>query len=194
MGHCPVLPTDGIDQDHGTLVLLGPEEPAFWPMFTQTPEYNDGDADPMDRWSHRIIDGIATQVGGAAYYPFGGVPFLPFYTWALRTGQAWASPIGFLVHQHAGLFASYRGAVWVPEDRAVEMATQPCLTCAAPCKPACPVGAFADGYDVATCKSYLKTAPGASCLSYGCKARGACPVGAGRRLPAQAAFHMEAFR
>lgn len=194
MGHCPALPTDGLGHDHGTLVLLGPDEPKFWPMFTQTSEYGDGAADPLDRWSRRVIDDIATHAGGVAYYPFGGAPFLPFYTWALRTGQAWASPIGFLVHSGAGLFASYRGAVWIAEDRAPVTAVQPCLTCAAPCKPACPVDAFADGYDVSACKTYLKTAQGASCLSHGCKARGACPVGAGGRLPAQAAFHMEAFR
>lgn len=194
MGHCPIMPSDGLGPDHGTLVLLGPDEPAFWPMFTQTPEYNDGASDPMDRWSRRIIDAIAAWAAGAAYYPFGGEPFLPFYTWALRTGHAWASPIGFLVHDKAGLFASYRGAIWVPENWPVVPAIQPCLTCHAPCKTACPVDAFAQGYDVSACKSHLNTPQGASCLSDGCKARRACPVGVDLRLPAQAAFHMEAFR
>ncbi|MFT5064401.1 MAG: epoxyqueuosine reductase [Reinekea sp.] len=194
MGHCPIVPSDGLSHESGTLVLLGPDEPAFWPMFIQTPEYNDNAPDPMDRWSRRTIDDIAALGNGAAYYPFGGEPFLPFYTWALRTGQAWASPIGFLVHKNAGLFASYRGAVWVAEDRPVQAAIQPCLTCDAPCKTACPVDAFAQGYDVVVCKSHLNTPQGASCLSDGCKARRACPVGAGLRLPAQAAFHMEAFR
>lgn len=194
MGHCPIVPSDGLNHENGTLVLLGPDEPAFWPMFIQTPEYNDGVPDPMDRWSRRTIDGIATHANGAAYYPFGGEPFLPFYTWALRTGHAWASPFGFLVHKNAGLFASYRGAVWVAKDHPLQAAIQPCLICDAPCKTACPVDAFAQGYDVAACKSHLNTSHGASCLSDGCKARRACPVGAGLRLPAQAAFHMEAFR
>ncbi|MEN9012188.1 MAG: ferredoxin, partial [Yoonia sp.] len=121
-------------------------------------------------------------------------PFLPFYTWALRTGRAWASPIGFLVHDIAGLFASYRGAVWLPEKRETMSAVQPCLTCDARCRPACPVGAFNDGYDVAACKSHLNTERSVPCLTQGCQARRACPVGADRRLDAQAAFHMEAFR
>ena len=194
MGHCPIMASDGLGHDYGTLVLLGPDEPDFWPMFTQTPEYNDSDPNPMDRWSRRIIDSIAKRVNGAAYYPFGGEPFLPFFTWAIRTGQAWASPIGFLVHDRAGLFASYRGAVWIPQDRPIKPTTQPCLTCDAPCKTACPVDAFAQGYDVAACKSHVKIPQGTSCLSDGCRARRACPVGVGRRLPAQATFHMAAFR
>ena len=115
MGHFSVQQSDGLDHDHGTLILLGPDEPAFWGLFSASPEYLDGNPDPMDRWSRRMIDAIATKTGGVAYYPFGGPPFQPFYTWALRSGRAWASPIGFLVHDIAGLFASYRGAVWVPE-------------------------------------------------------------------------------
>ncbi len=194
MGHCPVLPDDMLPHEGGTIILIGPDEPAFWPIFTQSPEYQDGEADPLDRWSRRVVGRLAADCGGAAYYPFGGAPFLPFYTWALRTGRAWASPIGFLVHDIAGLFASYRGAIWVPEDRKPMQSSQPCVSCDAPCKTACPVDAFTDGYDVQACKSYLNTAQGASCLGHGCKARRACPVGADRRLDAQAAFHMEAFR
>ncbi|MFT4743004.1 MAG: epoxyqueuosine reductase [Yoonia sp.] len=193
MGHCTIMPSDGLTHDHGTLVLLGPDEPAFWPMFVQTLEYNDGAPDPMDRWSRRTIDVVADQAKGVAYYPFGDAPFLPFYTWALRTSRAWASPIGFLVHERSGLFASYRGAVWIPENRQTAPAILPCMSCDAPCKTACPVGAFTQGYDVAACKSHLNAPQGASCLSDGCKARRACPVGADLRLSAQAAFHMEAF-
>lgn len=194
MGHCAVTPDDGLTHDGGTLVLLGPDEPAFWATFTDSSEYQDGQSDPMDRWSQRVIDEIAKTAGGVAYYPFGGAPFLPFYTWALRTGRAWASPIGFLVHDIAGLFASYRGAVWLPEKRETMSAVQPCLTCDARCRPACPVGAFNHGYDVAACKSHLNTERSVPCLTQGCQARRACPVGADRRLDAQAAFHMEAFR
>lgn len=193
MGHCSVLQSDGLDHDDGTLVLLGPDEPAFWGLFSRSPEYRDGQPDPMDRWSRRVIDVIAAKAGGMAYYPFGGPPFQPFYTWALRSGRAWASPIGFLVHDIAGLFASYRGAVWVPEARAAEQGSNPCTTCPAPCKTACPVDALRDTYDVAACKTYLATTAGTACMTTGCAARRSCPVGASRRLPAQAAFHMEAF-
>jgi epoxyqueuosine reductase len=193
MGHCSVQQSDGLDHDHGTLILLGPDEPAFWGLFPASPEYLDGNPDPMDRWSRRMIDAIATKTGGVAYYPFGGPPFQPFYTWALRSGRAWASPIGFLVHDIAGLFASYRGAVWVPEQLTPETSLSPCATCPAPCKTACPVDALAATYNVDACKTYLATKAGTHCMTKGCAARRACPVGATRRLPAQAAFHMEAF-
>lgn len=193
MGHCSVQQSDGLDHDHGTLFLLGPDEPVFWELFSKSPEYHDGQPHPMDRWSRRVIDAIAVKAGGIAYYPFGGPPFQPFYTWALRSGRAWASPIGFLVHDIAGLFASYRGAIWVPAQITPETNASPCETCPAPCKTACPVGAFRDTYDVAGCKSYLATDDGTQCMNNGCAARRACPVGPARRLPAQAAFHMEAF-
>ena len=47
----------------GTLVLLGPDEPAFWPVFTTTPEYSDGAPDPLDRWSARVVGGLADRLG-----------------------------------------------------------------------------------------------------------------------------------
>jgi hypothetical protein len=57
------------------------------------------------------------------------------------------------------------------------------------------VGAFsADGYDVAACAAHLKSAAGADCMTGGCLARRACPVGAEHRhAPDQAAFTMRAF-
>ena len=80
-------------------------------------------------------------------------------------------------------------------ERAV--ASHPCAACAEqPCLHACPVGAFsATGYDVAACTTHLHAAAGESCMSRGCLARRACPVGrAYRYSEAQARFHMTAFR
>jgi len=176
LGHCPLEPSDALPHEGGTLVLLGPDEPDFWPLFAASPEYTDGQPDPMDRWSRRVIDALATDAGGVAYYPFGDAPYRPFYTWALRSGQAWSSPIAFLVHATRGLFVSYRGAVWVPETMPVTPAPKPCDTCAAPCATACPVDAFADGYDVDACRNYLRTPAGEDCVTKGCAARRACPV------------------
>ena len=72
----------------------------------------------------------------------------------------------------------------------------PCESCEAkPCLTACPVQAF-DGvhYDADGCGDFLKTAPKADCMSRGCLARHACPVGQGYAYaPAQANFHMRAF-
>ena len=185
LGDCP----DGSD----TITLIGPDESRFWPIFCDSPEYNDGERDPMDRWSRRIISGVAAELGAEALFPFGGPPYAPFFTWAKQTGRFWASPIDFLVHDEVGLFVSFRGAIrWQVAPR-MGTAPQPCLTCAKPCATACPVGAFNDGYDVAACKAYVTSPAGTDCRTRGCLARRACPVGQGTRLPAQAAFHMEAF-
>ena len=194
LGQCAAGPADGLDAPSAVL-LLGPDEPAFWEVFATSPEALDGDADPLDRWSRRVIDGLAATCGAAAIYPFGGPPFLPFQTFATRSGQAWASPIRFLVHADLGLWVSFRGALVLADTTARPAhARRPCADCAAPCVTACPVDAFADGYDVAACKRHIASPAGADCMAQGCRARRACPVGAGLRLPAQAAFHMEAFR
>ncbi len=186
LGHCP--------HDGGTLILVGPDEPHFWPVFTHSPEYQDGSPDALDRWSTRVLTGLAETVTGKAIFPFGGPPFHPFYTWALETGRFFTSPIGFLVHDKRGLFASFRGAIWVADTIAPTPSDSPCPSCAAPCASACPVGAFDNGYDVAACKAHINSAAGANCIDKGCRARRACPIGQNLRLPAQAEFHMKAFQ
>ncbi|MEO1640811.1 MAG: ferredoxin [Pseudomonadota bacterium] len=185
LGACP----DGDD----TLSLIGPDEPAFWAIFTASEEYHDGRRDPLDRWSQRIVSEVAVKVGGEALFPFGGPPYQPFYTWAMKSGRAWPSPIGFLVHDRAGLFVSFRGAIRHAGKASSGTAPKPCDSCAKPCATACPVGAFDDGYDVEACKAHVRSDAGRDCRNKGCLARRACPVGQGLRLPAQAQFHMEAF-
>ena len=187
LGDCP----DGAD----TITLIGPDEPRFWGVFRKSAEYADARADPLDRWSKRVLSDVAAAVDGEPLFPFGGPPYAPFFTWAKQTGRFWASPIGFLVHDDAGLFVSFRGAIRWKRPAIGGTGPQPCLTCAdQPCATACPVGAFHDGaYDVVACKAHVASAHGDDCRTGGCLARRACPVGQGTRLPAQAAFHMEAF-
>ena len=124
---------------------------------------------------------------------------MPFIAWAKRAGPARESPLGLLIHPDHGLWQAYRGALLFAEALALPVADarpRPCEACAdKPCLAACPVGAF-DGarYDVAACAGHLATSAGADCLSRGCLARRACPVGrALAQEPDQAAFHMSAF-
>ncbi|WP_227271788.1 ferredoxin [Roseobacter weihaiensis] len=191
-------PEDQAPKACKTLLLLGPFEPSFWPAFTATPEWQDGQPDPMDRWSTRVIGAWADSLQAQALYPFGGPPFLPFFSWAQRTGRIHASPIMLLVHDSAGLFVSFRGALAL--QTYIDLPTppdNPCLTCPAqPCRSACPVGAL-DGknYDVPACKSYLDTEAGQDCMTEGCRARRACPVSTRHpRTVAQSAYHMTIFK
>ncbi len=178
--------------------MLGPEEPGFWAHLTAEREWADGQPDPIDRWSSRIIGDLSLSLGGQALFPFGGPPYHPFYAWALRTGRAWSSPVTLLVHETAGLMVSYRGAIALRERLDLPSASpqRPCDTCdGKPCLDACPVGALTEnGYDVPACHGFLDTAGGADCLSSGCALRRACPVShAYGRLPEQSAYHMRLF-
>ena len=183
----------------GTLVLVGFAGGQGWPAFAASPEAADGEPHPLDRWSRRVIGALAEAVGAAPLFPFGGPPFLPFHEWARAAEPVFTSPLGVLIHPRWGLWHSYRGALAFAERitlPARAQAVSPCDGCAArPCLDACPVGAFtAKGYDVPACVGHLRSGDGTACLTTGCLARGACPVGAEHRYtPAQAEFHMAAF-
>ncbi len=191
------VPGDNAPSGTETLILLGPREPGFWPAVTATPEFQDSAPDPMDRWSQRVIDQLATDLGATPLYPFGGPPFQPFIGWALRSGRAWSSPVTLLVHDRAGLFVSYRGALAF--DHRIDLpppTSTPCDTCAErPCLSACPVGALdSAGYDLNACHGYLNDAAGHGCMSAGCAVRRACPQSQSYgRMAEQSAFHMAAF-
>ena len=184
---------DGI----ATLILLGPREPGFWPLFTSASEYMDGAPDPLDRWSHRVVTTLAQDLGAQPFFPFGGPPYQPFISWAKQSGRAHVSPVGLLVHDEAGLMVSYRGALGFAEKLDLPAAPpNPCLSCLdQPCRMTCPVDALQpDAYDVASCKADLER-PGNDCMTRGCATRRACPVSQSYgRLEAQSAFHMAAFK
>lgn len=184
---------DGVE----TLVMLGPREPGFWANFTQSPEYRDTQPDPIDRWSRRVIDGLAGTLGAQAFYPFGTSPPHPFYTWAKATGRAWSSPVQFLVHDVAGLWLSYRGALGFRTRLDLPPAPphSPCTDCAQPCVTACRVGALSlTGYDLPACHAFLDQPAGQACMTAGCAVRAACPVSRSySRSPAQSAYHMRQF-
>ena len=189
--------TDDVPAGTQTLVLLGPKEPEFW-THVQTQAEWDGAPDPIDRWSSRVIVDWAAQLNAHALFPFGGPPFKPFFSWALKTGRIHASPIMFLVHDQAGLFVSFRGALALTEKLDIPSPPpSPCLSCTAqPCKTACPVDAFdGENYDTVACKTHLATPQGQDCMQRGCAARRACPVSQHWGRPEdQSAYHMKIFK
>ena len=193
------VPPFANDAPAATLVLVGNAGPGMWPVFADSEEANDGAPDALDRWSRRVVSRLARTLGGAAHFPFGGPPWLPFIRWAQRAGPVYPSPIGPLVHPDFGLWHAYRGAIAFRERLDLpprDNRASPCETCAdRPCLSSCPVGAFsAAGYDVDGCAAHIAGPSGASCLGAGCLARHACPVGRNAAYSApQAAFHMRAF-
>jgi hypothetical protein len=193
-------PADGVPdlpdgRPAGTLVLAGNVGPAMWRAFGATASTG---RDALERWSAAVLSPIAERFGGAAHLP-GGPPYLPFIRWAQRAGPLRPSAIGLLIHPDFGLWHAYRGALALPGRLDLpppDARPSPCETCAdKPCLATCPVGAFTtEGYDVPACTGYLAATPDNACMSQGCAARRACPVGREHHYaPEQAAFHMAAF-
>jgi epoxyqueuosine reductase len=187
---------DGAPDGTGTLILLGPREPGFWARIEASPE--SALPDKVDRWSTRVIGGLAERQGATALFPFGGPPYQPFVSWALKTGRVWSSPVSLMVHDTAGLFLSFRGALALAArlDLPAPPAAGPCATCAgSPCLSACPARALTGGgYDLSSCHAFLDTNAGADCMNSGCAVRRACPVSARYgRLAGQSAHHMRHF-
>ena len=171
------IPCDESGRSASSLVLLGNVGGSLWQYFSKSPEYGDGRADPLDRWSHRIIDGLARKFTAKALFPSDGPPYLPFQRWAQIAEGLSPSPLGSLIHPRYGLWHAYRGAL-VFADRVeglptVAKAEHPCLTCTQkPCLTACPVAAFnADGYDAARCVSHISKPEGEDCMLNSCIAR-----------------------
>lgn len=199
-GEAKVKPEYGLPEGLNSIHLLSPDEPGFWAHVTSQPEFADGQPDPLDRWSRRVICELADQLGGMALFPFGDSRH-PFHLWAIDGMTAMQSPVHLLAHQRMGLWTSYRGAIALP-DLAAPWTGQdycwgacPTPSPAMPCRTACPVGALTEnGYDVARCHTYLDTPEGVDCMTHGCAVRRACPLGhAYGRLPEQSAWHMRQF-
>ena len=182
-----------------TVVLIGNIGRSLWPEFSGSAEAADGAPDPLNRWTLRVIGGIAREVGAVPLFPFGGPPYLPFQRWAMKAEAVAPSPLGILIHPDYGLWHAYRGALAFAERLALPSRVErprPCDSCPdRPCLSACPVGAFTEhGYDVPACIGHIGSAAGDPCMSGGCLARRACPVGpAYGYAAAQARFHMTAF-
>lgn len=195
MGGLAPTPDDPVPAGTRAIVLLGPDGQAFWRALKGSPEF--GQPDPVDRYSTRVISGIALESGSTALFPFGQVPPMPFIGWALRSGQAHVSDAQLLIHAKAGLWASYRGALALPFEMDLPApAPNPCASCAAkPCLDACPPRALdGSGYNVPACHAFLDTPAGVDCLNAGCAVRRACPVSQGfDRPPEQSAHHMRYF-
>ena len=192
------LVPDGVE----TCILVGNAGAQFWRSFSSE---RPADADPVDAWTKRVLEKIATDLGAKVLLAFTGPPFLPFLKWAKRSEPVTESPIGPLIHPVYGLWHAYRGMLLFQEKIALPNAPSrtsgaqsisPCNTCVdQPCLQACPVKAVnGDTFDVAACSGFISTAEGADCLSTGCRARRACPIGKDYIYePAQALHHMQGF-
>ena len=181
------------------LVLVGNIGSSYWPVFSQSPEFLDDEAHPLDRWSRRVAEAIAAELPVEPVYPFEGPPYYPFQQWAHRAEALKQSPVGVMIHPDYGLWHSYRFALLGADfevNQTQSPGESPCINCdAKPCLHRCPVDAFdSNGYDVDRCANYLQQTPQAECHSTGCLARYACPIAPELSYAAaQGQFHLQAF-
>lgn len=196
-----------------SIALIGNAGSTIWPHFQRwlravsasSSSASRSLSDPLDAWSKEVIGGIATAHGGRAVLP-SDKPYQPFQQWAMAATGMKPSPLGILIHPVYGLWHAYRGAIVIHEitlsqkfdvlNQSAEKLSHPCDSCLLkPCLSACPVSAFSNGkYDVESCRSHVKSTAGQACLTGGCLARRACPVGKEfEYVPEQMEFHMNTF-
>lgn len=196
LGWFEPAPSDAVPHDARFVILIGNAGPD---MFRRFARERAPSTETMDDWTEHAVGHLARNLDAIAVYPFRMDPPYPFLTWARRAGAGHVSPLGLNIHPIYGLWHAYRAALLFPV--AFDLPKQannpsPCDGCAArPCLTACPVSAF-DGsrYDVSACAGHTATPLGSDCMSRGCLARHACPVGQTYAYePPQAQFHMQAF-
>ncbi len=196
------VPDCGFSGGVGTVVIVGSIGPGMWSHFEAGRQE---ESDPLDQWTRRVLAGIVSdlppELGPVSFiHPSDGPPYHPFQQWAMRAESLHQSPIGPLIHPDHGLWHAYRGALMFERKLEAPERTErpnPCDSCEdKPCLSTCPVNAFKpDTYDVRVCADYLKTPEGDTCLSVGCLARRACPVGQDKAYTeAQTRFHMGLIR
>lgn len=191
-------------------LLIANAGPAMWHVFSRSPEAGDGHADPLNRWTERILGEVLGDLldgrGAGLVFPF-GVHRAPFQRWARAAAGMEHSPLGLLIHPQFGLWHAFRGALIFADQSLVDgmhgslvghaASAHPCDSCAdRPCLTACPVDAFsAAGLNVKACYGWLDRNDSPQCMELGCRARDACPVGREYRYDdAQVRFHMASYR
>jgi epoxyqueuosine reductase QueG len=187
---------DAVPHDARFVILVGNAGPEMFRRFALERDHRTA---KIDDWTRDVLGGLADDLSAKAVFPF-DTPPLPFLTWARRARAGHVSPLGLNIHPTYGLWHAFRAALLFPAafDLPLQSAgAHPCETCAdKPCLSACPVHAFnGSSYDDAACAAHLETPAGEDCMSGGCLARRACPVGREFTYhPFQAHFFMRAFR
>ena len=178
--------------------LIGNRGRAMWDAFSHSECANDGEKNPLDRWTKANISPIANELNAVALYPFldNSDQHWPFQQWAKTATGLQQAPQGMLIDPKYGLWHAFRTVLVFEEQiEFVEPAevVHPCEQCVdKPCLATCPVSAIAIGrFDANICIDHVLSDRGDACSSQGCIARNACPVGREYAYSTeQQAFHM----
>ena len=173
-----------------TIVVLGSGGSEFWRRLPRQDPRCDG-ADPVGArtvaFTKEVVAWLAAQgVAARTVYP-DACRTLNFAQLGESAGLGTMSPVsGFLLHPTFGPWLSVRAAVLVAGYPfgcnfmpRVPASFQPCLQCAKPCVPACPIQVCDGdgGIDLRACATHRH---GGGCTDH-CAVRRACPVGTEQR-------------
>jgi hypothetical protein len=169
---------------------------AFFEGFAASPERKDGERDPLDRYTARVVSAASsgalagTGIRHAIGYPFGIDPVIPFQRLGRAAGLEGPGPLALQIHPVFGPWWAYRALIVL--DRALGPLAalgDGCAGCPAPCVAACPGQAVSrGGFQIAACHAHRLAAT--ECRS-SCAARIACIRGPEHRYSSeQLAFHM----
>ncbi len=179
-------------------LIVGSGGVTFFDRFARAVEASDGAANPLDRYTRRVIERAADDaldpLGArrAVHFPFDTRPLIPFQRLGRAAGLGEPGPLGLQIHPSYGPWWAYRALLIV--DRALPASRPPgdgCAGCDAPCVAACPAAAVArSGFVVSACHARRLAAE--PCRT-SCVARIACVRGPEYRYSdAELAFHMAA--
>jgi len=188
-------------------LLIGNAGQDMWQVFSKSSEFHDGNRDPMNRWTKRVLDEAAGLFEARVVYPF-DEPYWPFQRLARKAACVQPSPLGILIHSEFGLWHAFRGLVIFKDFQEYESQIKalthqakslnhPCDSCSEmPCLSACPVGAFTgERLDVQSCFTHLDSGEDPNCMQLGCQARCLCPIAKEQQYEsAQIKFHMKSYR
>lgn len=181
----------------GALVVGGGGRP-FFDGFTAAAEARDGQPDPLDRYTARVVAAAVAgalaggNVRAAIAHPFDAHPVIPFQRLGRAAGLGGPGPLALQIHPVFGPWWAYRALIAL--DCPLPPAGAPgdaCAGCPAPCVSACPGRAVSQaGFGLVACHAHRMEA--AEC-QLSCAARLACIRGPQHRYAdEQLAFHMRA--
>jgi epoxyqueuosine reductase QueG len=179
-------------------LIVGSGGPTFFDRFAREPEASDGAANPLDRYTRRVVARAVDEalaplgVRQVVHFPFGTRPVIPFQRLGRAAGLGGPGPLGLQIHPLYGAWWAYRGLLLVDcELPGVPPPGDGCAGCDAPCVAACPAGAVQrTGFLVPAC--YARRLVAEPC-HLSCIARISCVRGPEHRYSdAELAFHMAA--
>ena len=178
----------------GTILLLGPHEPGFWPALCDSPEWRDGAADPVDRWSRRVITGLADGLARRCIFLLEPSQ-LRFSLGPWPVTAPGSAPSACWCRPKRGLWSPI-AALWnlIGKSKRLKRQHSPAPDAPSLAHRLPSWRATGRQYDVEACRSYVQVGSMTTLPHDGCLARRACPVSQTyERDAAQSAYHMREF-